>query len=211
ITAAQVARAYKMDVKKLKKYNDFGSDVIPANNKVYFQPKRNKGPFGLKTHIVQRGETMSSISQLYGIKLKCLYHRNRMDMNQQQQAAVGQELRLRGKRSSAPVLSTTPIKPPTNTDKPIFVPNSSTDDEENLNDFEIQPPVVNPPNTDEDGNLPIFPPKDTDNPNTVTHIVKKGDTLYKISRQYNVSVAVIKAANGMTSNDLKVGQSLKIK
>lgn len=220
ITAAQVARAYKMDVKKLKKYNDFDSDVIPANNKVYFQPKRNKGPFGLKTHIVQRGETMSSISQLYGIKLKCLYHRNRMDMDKAQQAAVGQELRLRGKRKSPPVISTTPIvkppvKPPTNTDNPIFVPTPSTDDEEDLNDFEIQPPVVNPPNTDEDGNLPIFPPTtdddDKDTPTSITHIVKKGDTLYKISRQYGVTVAAIKAANGMTSSDLKVGQRLKIK
>ncbi len=220
ITIAQVARAYKIDEKKLKKYNDFDSDVIPANNKVYFQPKRNKGPFGLKTHIVQKGETMSSISQLYGMKLNCVYHRNRMDEDKQQQPAVGQEINLRGKRKSPPVLSTTPIvRPPVvNPDKPIFVPNPSTgdddDDEGNIDDFEITPPVVNPPNTDGDGNLPIFPPTtddDEDTPTSITHIVKQGDTLYSISRKYGVSVAAIKAANGMTSNDLNVGQRLKIK
>lgn len=221
IAISQLARAYKMDEKKIRKYNDFDSDVVPANTKIYFQPKRNKAPFGLKNHTVHKGETMASISQLYGIKLKSLYKRNRMNMDKKEHPAVGQELRLRGNRKSPPVLSTAPVvtpptRPPvTNPDNPIFVPDSSTDDEEDLNDFEIQPPVVNPPNTDEDGNLPIFTPetggKDDDTKNIVTHIVKKGDTLYSISRKYGVTVAAIKAANGLTSNSLNVGQRLKIK
>ncbi|MEZ4884623.1 MAG: glucosaminidase domain-containing protein [Chitinophagales bacterium] len=215
ITIAQVARAYGMEEKSLRKYNDFDSEVVPANNKVYFQPKRNKGPFGLKTHIVQRGESMVSISQLYGIKLKCLYDRNRMDMGKEQQAAAGQELQLRGKRKSPPVLSNTPIvKPPVGqpNNPPIFIPNPSTDDssdEEDLNDFEITPPVINPPVI----KIPPVNPStdDKDTPTSITHIVKKGDTLYSISQQYGVTVETIKATNGLTSNDLNIGQRLKIK
>lgn len=42
------------------------------------------------------------------------------------------------------------------------------------------------------------------------HTVKKGDTLYKISRQYNISVASIKSANNLKSNIIKPNQKLKV-
>ncbi len=43
-----------------------------------------------------------------------------------------------------------------------------------------------------------------------THLVKKGDTLYNLSRKYGVEVAVIKKKNGLTDNALKLGSSLII-
>lgn len=43
-----------------------------------------------------------------------------------------------------------------------------------------------------------------------THIVKSGDTLYSIARQYNTTVDAIKALNNLTTNSLKVGQVLRI-
>ncbi len=42
------------------------------------------------------------------------------------------------------------------------------------------------------------------------HPVKRGDTLYEISRRYRVSVRAIKAANRLRSNLLRAGQSLLI-
>ena len=42
------------------------------------------------------------------------------------------------------------------------------------------------------------------------YVVKKGDTLYGISKMYNVSVDDIKKYNGLTSNDLSIGKVLKI-
>ena len=42
------------------------------------------------------------------------------------------------------------------------------------------------------------------------HTVKKGDTLYKISRQYNISVASIKSANNLKSDKIKPNQKLKV-
>lgn len=41
-----------------------------------------------------------------------------------------------------------------------------------------------------------------------TYTVKKGDTLYSISRQYNIPVDRIKALNNLTSNTLSIGQVL---
>ncbi len=42
------------------------------------------------------------------------------------------------------------------------------------------------------------------------HTVKKGDTLYKISRQYNLSVSKIKSINGLKSEVIKPNQKLKL-
>lgn len=42
------------------------------------------------------------------------------------------------------------------------------------------------------------------------HVVSDGETLYSIGRLYGTSVQEIMAANGLTSNDIKVGQQLRI-
>lgn len=44
-----------------------------------------------------------------------------------------------------------------------------------------------------------------------THVVKKGDTLYSLSKQYNTSVEDIKKMNGLNGNTISIGQILSIK
>jgi N-acetylmuramoyl-L-alanine amidase len=44
-----------------------------------------------------------------------------------------------------------------------------------------------------------------------SHTVRKGDTLYKISQQYGVTVSSIKSANGLWSDEIYPGQTLTIK
>ncbi|MGB5819865.1 MAG: glucosaminidase domain-containing protein [Saonia sp.] len=44
-----------------------------------------------------------------------------------------------------------------------------------------------------------------------THIVKKGDTLYSISRRYFVSVPELMRLNGMGNSNLSIGQELVVK
>jgi flagellum-specific peptidoglycan hydrolase FlgJ len=41
-----------------------------------------------------------------------------------------------------------------------------------------------------------------------TYTVKKGDTVYSLSRKFSISVATLKEYNGMTTNDLTIGRSL---
>ncbi|HBE42506.1 MAG TPA: hypothetical protein DDW27_15155 [Bacteroidales bacterium] len=65
---------------ELQRFNDIGNDYIPAAGQVlYLQPKRDRAERGKEKHIVGEGETMHSISQKYGVKLKKLYEYNRMD------------------------------------------------------------------------------------------------------------------------------------
>ena len=53
----------------------------------------------------------------------------------------------------------------------------------------------------------------TNSPNSVYHIVKRGETLYKISRIYNVSINQIISLNNLKNNgeNIQAGQKLKIK
>ena len=44
-----------------------------------------------------------------------------------------------------------------------------------------------------------------------THTVKKGETLSSISRKYGCTVSNLKKWNKLKSNNVKVGQKLKIK
>ena len=48
-------------------------------------------------------------------------------------------------------------------------------------------------------------------PNYTNYIVKKGDTLYSIARANNISVDTLIKDNALTNNNLKTGQSLKIR
>ena len=43
------------------------------------------------------------------------------------------------------------------------------------------------------------------------YVVAKGDTLYSISKKYNLSIDELKRLNALASNDLKVGEKLRVK
>lgn len=44
------------------------------------------------------------------------------------------------------------------------------------------------------------------------HLVIKGDTLYNISRRYNLSLAQLKRLNNMTTDEnIRIGQTLRVR
>jgi LysM repeat protein len=95
----KIAHDTDKDLWQLYKFNDLEADAkLQAGQKLYLQPKRNraKEPF----HTVKRGETMRSISQLHGIKLKKLYRKNQMKHGEEPKA--GDILYLRKNKPSAP-------------------------------------------------------------------------------------------------------------
>lgn len=50
----------------------------------------------------------------------------------------------------------------------------------------------------------------TDKSNNTFYYVKKGETLYSISRKYHISISKLKEYNGLTSNVLSIGQKLRV-
>jgi uncharacterized FlgJ-related protein/LysM repeat protein len=86
---------FDMKPGELYHYNEFPTDyVLKEGEKVYLQPKRRKG--SAEFHVVKAKETMFSISQLYGIKLKHLYKKNRLVEGAP--AILGDKLWLRKKK-----------------------------------------------------------------------------------------------------------------
>jgi LysM repeat protein len=82
---------------QLRRYNELQKDsMIVPGQILYIQPKRWSAEIGNDYHFVKEGETMYSISQLYGMKLKKLYRKNRMEFGKEPE--TGQKLWLRKRK-----------------------------------------------------------------------------------------------------------------
>jgi len=80
---------------QIRKYNDLDkNDRLEKGDRIYIQPKRNKSRKYDK-HVVATGETLQSISQLYGVKVKKILKHS--DLPKGYQVKPGDTLRLRGK------------------------------------------------------------------------------------------------------------------
>ena len=292
----ELAKRNDMGAWQVRRYNDLPKDYeLTPGEIIYLKPKRRKGT--APVHVVKEGETMWSISQMYGIKLKHLYRKNHLDRKESEQPAAGQTLYLQKKNPNTPssagtepkpdnpvkvVLPANPSQPgdtvvheetpqeteptkekdngneePEQTVKPetpkaefstkpalqteevkdtLNIPREKIDPSEKvdihvvlpgetlfgiarkyritveelkelngLNDYSIQTGqelIINGnagPATEEKLQEPVY-----------THEVKKGETLYSISRLYNTTVEELKKLNNLTSNELSVGQKLKL-
>lgn len=56
----------------------------------------------------------------------------------------------------------------------------------------------------------LFIPIATNTPTYETYTVQKGDTLYGIARKYNITVDELKRLNNIVTNNLYIGQQLKV-
>ncbi len=89
---ASIAKKNEMGVWQILKYNDLDkSDPVMEGDIIYLQPKRNYASADL--HIVKSGETLHSISQEQGVKIKRLLKMNDLSPNYTPKA--GEKLKLR--------------------------------------------------------------------------------------------------------------------
>ena len=76
------------------KYNNLGKRrTLKENEIIYIEPKKNKASKKYKYHTIQKGETLSYVSRLYGVKLKSIFKMN--DMDESTVLHVGDNIRLR--------------------------------------------------------------------------------------------------------------------
>lgn len=83
-----------VSVKRLLRYNELEEDTpLASGQRVYLQPKRKKAYRDFEVHTVKQGETVYSISQQYGVKMK--YLRKRNNLKDDKEPVPGMELELR--------------------------------------------------------------------------------------------------------------------
>ena len=74
-----VAFDTRMKLKRLLKYNEVTAEYkLKSGDMVFIQAKKNQASKAHKTHIVRVGDSMHSISQIYGMKMKSLYKFNKL-------------------------------------------------------------------------------------------------------------------------------------
>lgn len=79
-TYKSIAKEFDFKLKDLCKYNEVPEDYpLQGGELVYFQKKKTKADKPYYEHVVGVGESMYSISQLYGLRVKNIYKMNKLD------------------------------------------------------------------------------------------------------------------------------------
>lgn len=78
-TYADIAAANNLFLREILRFNDLESEIpLAPGTEVYLTSKKGQAVKGLDKHVVEAGETMRSIAQRYGVRLKSLYKLNGM-------------------------------------------------------------------------------------------------------------------------------------
>ncbi|MBP6826994.1 MAG: LysM peptidoglycan-binding domain-containing protein [Saprospiraceae bacterium] len=118
-TVSDIAKSYRLNVDKVANYNDRGytpAQKLKSKTRIFIQQKKDKWNGRATEHFVKDNETMFDISQLYGVKLEKLLQRNRL--SQGQEPAIGERIRLKGKRPAGESLRLRDV----NTDPTVNTP-----------------------------------------------------------------------------------------
>ena len=93
---ASIANEFELFSWELYKFNDLPKSAsITKGQRIYIEPKQRKAERGINYHTVKEGETMYTIAQKYGVKLKNLYEMNGLKVGDK--LSPGQTLLVRPK------------------------------------------------------------------------------------------------------------------
>lgn len=208
---ADIADKYDVSIEKLEGYNEFFLDEKQYQSEgsfVYLEKKSRKYRGSSEYHIVKEGEDLLSIAQKYGLRLSTIERKNKLSYSMI--PLPGQRIKLKGKSVPASEIPLT------------------YDDVEILESPMVSEPTLvenkkELPTKIEASTTPEVPTFDLNKADLVTqndlseekisiqnYTVVPGDTLYKISKMYNISVEDLMEYNQLQSTALKVGQTLKI-
>lgn len=204
-TPESIALENNIYLKRILSYNDIriNTELEPGTN-IYLQPKRKKGIE--KYHTVKANETMWSISRDEGVDLERLYIYNLM--NKGEEPATGEQLNLRKKRKEKIQLQDPATK--LDPEKTLIIENKKADLElAQPESEEMEFENYNPQTPEIDASEEIIPevPK-TLVVEKIMHKVQSKETLYSISKMYEVTVADIQKWNNLNGNTISIGQQL---
>ncbi len=203
----KLAMKAEMSTDQLMKYNDldFTHQIVPGEI-YYVRNKKNRSP--IRYHVVQYNETLWKISQQYGIKLKKLIKKNRIEEGEMLKA--GRLLWLFKKRPKNTPIEYHDVKKPVEP-KPVEIDRIPQSESIETDSLIAKPGKLTMDSTEVD--IAIDPSESTTKPynSRKTHLVKPGETLWGISRQYNISVDNLINWNGLVTGTLSVGQKLFVR
>lgn len=191
----KVAVDLNVDYTMLMIYNDLSTgEKFKEGELIYLESKRARGVAA--TYIVREGDNMRDISQRFGVKMRELYTKNLMKLNDQPKP--GEVIYLQDKRIDIPqtmsyaeyLRSLNKYSSSSNQQAPVEQISASAN-----NDAVIP---RQPYSTGKaDGGF-------------IEYMVQDDDTLYSISKKFNVTVDQLKQWNKLQSADIKIGAVLVV-
>ena len=177
-----IAFDYQIQYAQVLALNDMNEgDHFKDGENIFLQSKKARG--AETNYTVLAGESMHDISQKTGVKMKDLYQKNLMVMNDQ--PVAGESLALQEKRAKAPrtlAYSDFLKSLANNIAKPVSTETSST------------PNLI----------------KKSEVQQAKQYTVGPTDTLYSIAKRFNTSVRQLCVINNLQSAELRPGQTLVI-
>ena len=207
---------------RLLEYNDMTTQKIISGRLYYIEKKKSKSDIGF--HVTKRGEKLWDVAQQYAIRLEKLAYRNRIAITDE--ITTGQVLWLSSRRPkntpfeyhdvSSNTLSivegniqvhTSEIPSDEKLQAVKTVTGTATSEEKELS-AEEPDTASNEPNTGSNEPAKITPPPAT---NGQRHTVTDGETLWSISKLYDISIEQLREWNQLTKYDvLRIGQRLLV-
>ena len=186
-----IAFKYEIQYTLVLAYNDMNEgDKFKDGENIFLQSKRARAAEA--QYKVQAGESMHDVSQKFGIRLKELYQKNVMVLNDQ--PVAGEVLYLQDKRTLAPrtMAYSDFLKTLNNNGTKASISNSSTG-----------------ASTSADNTVPALI-KNSLEEQHMQYKVGPSDTLYSIAKKFNTTVQQLEAINKLNSPDLHPGQTLVV-
>ncbi|MBR2840367.1 MAG: LysM peptidoglycan-binding domain-containing protein [Bacilli bacterium] len=173
-----------------RKYVDAVVDAVIATEKGQSVPM---APLGDNYYIVKSGDSLWSIANKYNTTVNELKSLNGLTSNN---LSIGQVLKVSMNNESG---NTYVVKSGDSLWSIANKYNTTVSELKSLNGLTSNNlnigQVLKIPMNNETGN---------------TYVVKSGDSLWSIANRYNTTVSELKSLNGLTSNNLSIGQTLKI-
>lgn len=156
------------------------------------------------TYTVKRGDTLYGISNQFGVSAMDLKKVNQLTSNVIQ---VGQVLKIPSSSGSNPSSTFVyTVKKGDSLYNIAKVYGTTVNDIIQMNQLKSNVLSIGQKLTIPESGATV-----TTKPSFITYVVKKGDSLYSIAKQYGTTVSAIQKDNGLKDNTLSIGQSLHIR
>lgn len=192
-------------------------DVVEPANGLTITGSDSKGEYieeqTIQYHTVARNETLTSIAKKYGVTVSSLRQNNKIGKSVRR----GQKLKIITVERH---YKETDIAPDSIGELQVEPMVNLNDSSTVIEKAPVDSAVVSKPEKVVEKPTPKTTPKATPKPKTETkkntptkpstYKVAIGDNLYKISKRFGITIDALKKANGMTNDNIRAGQELKI-
>ena len=216
-TLSKIARKYNTTVDEIKKLNYLKNDNLSIGQiiripEMYTKEEDMYMPSFIN-YTVKKGDSLYTIARAYNIDIDTLKKDNSLTSNI---ISVGQILKIRTGEENIEVEECfgEDYTPPETNNSITYTVKSGDSLYKIANKYNTSVSAIMNLNNLKSSSLsigqtlkiPLLQSGDT----TVIYTVKSGDNLYSIARKYNTTVDSIKKKNNLKTNNLSIGQQLKI-